>query len=75
MSEPEAKRQRLQEDKVNKVPALPKEMLVRIFKELDYKTVCLARRTCKFWKDVIDKFEILQFASCKFISSQSIMVH
>lgn len=69
MSEPEVKRIRLTEAVIHDL--LPKEMLVKILKELDYKSICIARRTCKFWNEVIVKFEVVKFVSCKFISQLS----
>ena len=46
---------------------LPPEILLMIFKKLAYKSLVIARRTCKQWKHVIDEFKLVEDASCKFI--------
>ena len=44
---------------------LPKEILVMIFKKLGYKSLSLARDSCKNWRKVIDDFNLLEPASSK----------
>ena len=44
---------------------LPIEIFVKILRLLNFNDVCLARRTCKDWKNIIDKFELVEAASCK----------
>ena len=50
---------------------LPPEILLMIFKKLAYKSLVIARRTCKQWKHVIDEFKLVEEASCKFIFDNS----
>ena len=47
---------------------LPPEILLMVFKKLPYKSLVIARRTCKKWKHVIDEFKLVEAASCKFIT-------
>ena len=44
---------------------LPIEIFVKILRLLNFNDVSLARRTCKDWKNIIDKFELVEAASCK----------
>ena len=44
---------------------LPKEILVMIFKKLGYKSLSVARDSCKTWRKVIDDFNLLEPASSK----------
>ena len=49
--------------------ALPTEMLKKILENLDIKSLCYAKQTCKRWKEIIEKFELSKQASSKFLSS------
>ena len=46
---------------------LPKEMFVRVLRFLDFKTISIARKTCKEWKRIIDLFNLSKDASRKFL--------
>ena len=46
---------------------LPKEIMVIIFKKLNYTSIKVARRICKQWKEIIEDFELVENASCKFM--------
>ena len=37
---------------------LPEEILVMIFKKLDYKSLGLAHKTCKKWRNLIEGFNL-----------------
>ena len=50
---------------INKV--LPTEMLKKILKYLDHKTLALAKETCKRWNEIINGFELLEQAMSKLI--------
>ena len=50
---------------INKV--LPTEMLKKILKYLDHKTLALAKETCKRWNEIIIGFELLEQAMSKFL--------
>ena len=41
---------------------LPEEMMEKIFKKLDYKSLCSARETCKFWMKIIDERKVMEKA-------------
>ena len=45
---------------------LPNELLKKILKNLDYKTLASAKETCKRWKHIIDGFELIEQALSKF---------
>ena len=45
---------------------LPPEIFVKILKMLGYKSIKIARITCKKWKQIIDNFKIVEAAYCKF---------
>ena len=45
---------------------LPIEMLKKILEFLDIKSLCFAQLSCKYWKDVIDEFELVKKATSKF---------
>ena len=45
---------------------LPVEVFVNILKRLDFKSIVAAKRICKAWKDVIEKFGLVEMASSKF---------
>ena len=47
---------------------LPKEMFVRVLRFLDFKTISIARKTCKEWKRIIDLFNLSKDASRKFFN-------
>ena len=49
---------------INKV--LPSEMLVKILKKLDFKSLSFAKQTCMRWRDIIHEFELVEKASSKF---------
>ena len=44
---------------------LPTEILKKILEKLDIKSLCLARRTCNHWKEIVDRFELVEEASSK----------
>ena len=44
---------------------LPTEILKKILERLDIKSLCLARQTCKRWKTIVDRFELVEEASSK----------
>ena len=45
---------------------LPREVFVNILKKLNYKSIVVAKRTCKEWKKVIEEFKLVELASSKF---------
>ena len=49
---------------INKV--LPIEILKKIMKYLDYKTLALAKETCKRWNEIIVGFDLVEQALSKF---------
>ena len=61
---------------VNKV--LPTEMLKKILELLGIKSLCFAKLSCKRWKDIIDKFElindILPTLECMFSITETLAV-
>ena len=61
---------------INKV--LPSEMLVKILKKLDLKSLSFAKQTCMRWRDIIHEFELVEKASSKFLlsfgSNKTIMI-
>ena len=50
---------------INKV--LPTEILKKILKYLDHKTLALAKETCKRWNEIINGFELLEQAMSEFL--------
>ncbi|CAK6981492.1 F-box only protein 48 [Scomber scombrus] len=48
----------------NFAEALPEEMSVKIFGELDAESLCSASRTCKLWHDIIEESEQLWRSQC-----------
>ena len=44
---------------------LPTEIIVNIFKRLDFKSIVNAKRTCKNWKKIIEDFKLVEEASMK----------
>ena len=49
---------------INKI--IPTEVLKKIMANLDYKSLCHARRTCKYWKEILDEFDLVEPALSKF---------
>ena len=49
---------------VNQV--LPTEVLKKILKNLDFRSLCYALQTCKRWKEIIDGFEFVKLSQSKF---------
>ena len=45
--------------------ALPTEILRKILQRLDIPGLCVARQTCKRWKEIIDGFELVEEACSK----------
>ena len=45
---------------------LPNEIFIMILKNLSYKSINVSRGTCKDWKDIIDRFELVKEVSCKY---------
>ena len=39
---------------------LPPELMGQIFEMSDYKSLCFARLTCKYWKLIIDSCNIME---------------
>ena len=52
---------------MNKV--LPTEILRKILENLDYKSLCFAKKTCKLWKEIVVEFGFEKKASGKYIES------
>ena len=48
---------------------LPTEMLKKILDNLDVKSLCFSKQTCKHWKDIIDEFELVKKASGKSVET------
>ena len=46
--------------------ALPTEILKKIMENLDIKSLCFAKQTCKRWMDVINGFQLVEKALSKF---------
>ena len=38
---------------------VPTEIVIKIFEKLDFKYLCIARRVCKRWKFLIDRFDLI----------------
>ena len=49
---------------------LPSEIFVKILKNLDYKSISLSRETCKHWKNIIDRFELVKAVMRKYFSQK-----
>ena len=58
-----SKKAKLDIPEINQV--LPTEILRKILQWLDIPGLCVARQTCKRWKDVIDGFELVEEACSK----------
>ena len=52
---------------------LPDEISINIFKILDFKSLVIARKTCKKWMDLIDGFDLLNPVKMSKLSSFSIL--
>ena len=52
--------------------ALPTEILKKIMENLDIKSLCFAKQTCKRWKDIINGFQLVEKALSKFFESFSL---
>ena len=52
--------------------ALPTEIVKKILKNLDIKSICSAKQTCKRWKDIINGFQLVEKALSKFFESFSL---
>ena len=53
---------------------LPQEMFVEVIKNLDLKSVNVARRVCKDWKYIIDAYPLTKAClknSCKYIQENN----
>ena len=48
---------------------LPTEILRKILQRLDIKNLCVAKQTCKRWKEIIDGFELVEEACSKYFLS------
>ena len=48
---------------INKV--FPMEILKKILEQLDLKSICVARQSCKYWLGLIDGFELVEKISGK----------
>ena len=46
---------------------IPTEILKKILENLDYKSIYFAQQTCKRWKEIINKFKLVQKISSKFV--------
>ena len=44
---------------------LPQEIFVMILKKLRHKSISVAMGTCKYWKKVIEDFNLVKIASRK----------
>ena len=44
---------------------LPTEILKEILEKLDFKSLVLAKQTCKHWKVIINEFKLVHQASSK----------
>uniref|UniRef100_A0A3Q3XF53 F-box domain-containing protein n=1 Tax=Mola mola TaxID=94237 RepID=A0A3Q3XF53_MOLML len=53
----------------NFAEALPTEMSVRIFGELDTESLCSASRTCRLWHDIIEESEQLWRSRCLLVGA------
>ncbi|XP_030635805.1 F-box only protein 48 [Chanos chanos] len=51
--------------KQNFAEALPTEMSLKIFSELDVRSLCSASLTCKQWNDIIEKSDHLWRSHCQ----------
>ena len=45
---------------------LPVEVFVNILKKLDFKSIVVAKRICKRWKEIIEEFGLVEIVSSKF---------
>ena len=46
---------------------LPNEIFIMILKKLSYSSINISRETCKHWKDIIDRFELVEAVMRKYI--------
>ena len=60
---PVAEMSKLEITEINQV--LPTEILRKILQMLDIPSLCVARQTCKRWKEIIDGFELVEEACSK----------
>ena len=58
---------KLEITEINQV--LPTEILMKILQRLDIPSLCVARQTCKRWKEIIDGFELVEEACSKYFLS------
>ena len=58
------------ENVIHKV--LPQEIFVMILKKLSYSSIKVSRETCKHWKVIIDRFELVKAAMRKYISNKDL---
>ena len=52
-------------ESINQV--LPTEIVKKILQRLDIKSLCCAKQTCKYWKSIINAFELMENASSKYV--------
>ena len=50
---------------------LPTEMLKKILENLDYKSLLLAKKTCRLWKEIIVEFDFENQAMSKILKTVS----
>ena len=62
-----AKMPKLEITDINQV--LPTEILRKVLQRLDIPSLCVARQTCKRWKEIIDGFELVEEACSKYFLS------
>ena len=53
---------------------LPTEMLKKILENLDVKSLCSSKQTCKLWKNIIEKFELVKHVSGKVLEMFVILI-
>ena len=58
---------KLEITEINQV--LPTEILRKILQRLDIPSLCVARQTCKRWKEIIDGFELVEEECSKYFLS------
>ena len=47
---------------------LPIEMLKKILEKLDFRSLCLAKHTCRHWKGIINGFKLKEIASSEYLN-------
>ena len=62
-----AEMSKLEITEINQV--LPTEILRKILQRLNIPSLCVARQTCKRWKEIIDGFELVEEACSKYFLS------